>query len=216
MNIILEAFSFLFEKISLFTGDWGLAIILLTVTIRTILLPFSIKQKQAITNQQAFSKKISEIKEQYKNSKSRLEAELAKQYKDGSKNFLGCFVTLLQLPVVFALYNTISNMPMSVGTMIVPWVSSLKLADPFFVIPAISIIIQLLPNIMASFGIIKSAYIQKATVMQVVIICIINLMFLAKAPISIGIYWVTTSFYSVIEQIGYGLFMRNRKAASEA
>jgi len=76
MNIIFNFLSSLLNSIFNFTGDWGLAIVLLTVSVRLVLSPMSFEQKKSMQQQQKFAIKMQELKEKYKNNKDKLEVEL--------------------------------------------------------------------------------------------------------------------------------------------
>lgn len=210
MNIISNTMNYVLQSLFNLTGDWGITIILLTIGVRLIMLPLSIKQKKSMEEQKVFAEGIQEIQEKYKNDKEKLDLELQKAYTQSAKSMLGCFTSLMQLPVMFALYRVIINMPMEVGTIIVPWISSMKLPDRYFIIPVVSILTQMLPNLLSTIGVIKSSYIPKITKSSAVMIIAMNLLFLAKAPITIGVYWIATNFFSIIEQFVYILMIRNK------
>jgi YidC/Oxa1 family membrane protein insertase len=206
MDIILDTLARLLNNIFGFFGDWGISIIVLTVIVKLILLPLSIKQKQSISKQQELTKKINYIKIKYKNQKNKIEEELAKLTKENSKHMLGCFVGLSQMPILYSLYKLFNTTHMGAETFLVPWVSSIKLPDPYYVIPFLVIIMQLLPNIISSFKIINDKYIPKLSVHQVVITTLLGLIITIKLPIAIGIYWITSSFISTFETIVFSLF----------
>lgn len=90
--------------------DFGLAIIALTILIRIILHPFSVK---AIKSQKALNllgPKLNEMKEKYKDNPSVQSAEILKLYKENKVNpFAGCLPLIIQLPILFALYKTFIN-----------------------------------------------------------------------------------------------------------
>lgn len=86
--------------------DIGLAIILLTLFIRLILLPFSIKSLKSQKTLQTLQPKIEALKLQYKDNKEELSKAMMKLYKDERVNPLSsCLPLLVQLPFLFALYK---------------------------------------------------------------------------------------------------------------
>ena len=91
-------------------GDFGLAIILLTVLIRIIFIPLSIK---ALVSQKQLSRlqpKIKELQEKYKNDKQALGQATMAMYKEHNVNpFSGCLPILIQLPVLIALYSALNS-----------------------------------------------------------------------------------------------------------
>lgn len=69
MDIIINIFKTIIEFAFEITGDWGIAIVLLTITVKLLMLPFSIKQRIAMKKQIVFSKEIEAVKKKYKNNK---------------------------------------------------------------------------------------------------------------------------------------------------
>jgi membrane protein insertase, YidC/Oxa1 family, C-terminal domain len=203
----------LLNFINQFVGDWGLTIIILTLVVRICLSPLSFKQRINMQKQQVLSKKMEEVKEKYKNDKEKLDKELAPLSMEGAKNMMGCLVTFLQLPIMYSLYRVFNAMPVEVGSALVPWVANLKLPDMYFIIPVISAVIQLIPNILLATGTIKNMSLPKPTKGQMVITVVMNLVFLAKAPVTLGIYWIATGIYSLMEQVAYSLYY-NKKCPS--
>lgn len=210
MNAIFTLLNELLIFINQFVDDWGLTIIILTLVVRICLSPLSFKQKLNMQKQQVLSKKMEEVKQKYKNDKEKLEKELAPLSVEGAKNMMGCLVTLIQIPIMYSLYRVFNAMPIEVGSVIVPWVVNLKLPDMYFIIPIISAIIQLLPNILLATGAIRSMSLPKPTKGQMAITVVVNLLFLAKAPVTLGIYWIATGIYSLLEQIAYGIYYNKK------
>lgn len=92
------------------TGDWGMAIILLTVAIRLILVPLTWKQTKSMMELQRIQPKIKQLQEKYKDDKEKLQEETLKFYQENKVNpFGGCLPLLLQMPVLFALYGVLGT-----------------------------------------------------------------------------------------------------------
>ncbi|HEB12767.1 MAG TPA: YidC/Oxa1 family membrane protein insertase [Actinobacteria bacterium] len=90
------------------TGDYGLAIILLTVAVRVIILPLTIKQTKSMQEMKRLQPKIKELQEKYKKDKQKLQQEIMKFYGEHKVNPLsGCLPLLLQLPIMFALFRVL-------------------------------------------------------------------------------------------------------------
>jgi YidC/Oxa1 family membrane protein insertase len=89
--------------------SYGIAIILLTVFVRVILLPLTIKQTRSMKQMQEIQPKVKELQRKYKGNRQKLNEELMKLYKEHQVNPLGgCLPLLLQLPVFFALYQVLT------------------------------------------------------------------------------------------------------------
>lgn len=210
MNIILNIFNTVLSYLYSITGDYGISIVLLTALVRVILLPMSLKQRKGIQQQQMLSKKVEELKIKYKDNKDKLEQETQKQYQQSAKSMLGCFVTLMQLPIISALFIVFNKMPVQVGTIIIPWVASIKMSDKYFIIPIIYTLVSLSPNFISYIPLFKTINAVKVEKVNLTVTSIVSLLITVKAPISIGIYFITTGLFSLFEEIGYSLYMKNK------
>jgi YidC/Oxa1 family membrane protein insertase len=89
---------------------YGLAIILLTVVVRLILLPLSIKQTRSMREMQRIQPEIKKIQAKFKGDRQKLNEEMMKLYQEHGVNpFGGCLPLLMQMPVFIALYRVIST-----------------------------------------------------------------------------------------------------------
>ena len=94
------------------TGDYGVAIILLTVFIRLLMVPLTVKQTRSMYELQRIQPKIKELQKKYKNDKEKLQEETLKFYQENKVNpFGGCLPLLLQMPVFIALYQVLGGTP---------------------------------------------------------------------------------------------------------
>src|SRR3989338_72864 len=85
--------------------DFGLAIIALTIFIRIIFFPLTVKSTQSQKALATINPKIQEIKERHKNNAQAQSAAIMQLYKDNKINPLaGCLPLLIQLPILIALY----------------------------------------------------------------------------------------------------------------
>jgi len=90
------------------TGDWGVAIILLTVGIRILILPLTVKQTKSMAELQRIQPKIKELQAKYKDDKEKLQEETMKFYSENKVNpFGGCLPLVLQMPIFFALFKVL-------------------------------------------------------------------------------------------------------------
>jgi len=210
MNIIFNFLSGLLNSIFSFTGDWGLAIVILTLGVRLVLSPMSFKQKKSMQQQQKFAIKMQEIKEKYKDNKEKLELETKKQSAESAKGMIGCLVTLLLLPILMTMWS-VFNIPVSLGTYLIPWVSSIKISDSYFIVPVIYVIVSLAPSLLSYVSLLKiegQATISKSNIL---IMAVFGLFVAKAAPIAVGIYLITTSVFNFLEELVFRIYMRNLK-----
>ena len=90
--------------------NYGVAIILLTIAVRLILLPLSIKQTRSMREMQRIQPEVKKIQAKYKGNRQKLNEEMMKLYQEHGVNpFGGCLPLLMQMPVFIALYRVIST-----------------------------------------------------------------------------------------------------------
>jgi len=197
--------------------DFGISVILLTILIRVLLYPLN---TQAIKSQKVFQDlqpKIKEIQKKYKDDKEKqLQATLA-LYKEAKINPFANFLPLLvQLPILIALYrvfwkglNTqeLVNLysfvakPESINS---SFLGLIKLDEPSFVLAILAGVFQFVqikmmtPKAKTGEELDKfSSMMQKQTLYFFPVLIIIMLW---KAPSAIGLYWVTTTIFSIVQQ----------------
>lgn len=92
-------------------GDWGLAIILITLIFRILIFPIAAKQNKSSYQMQKLQPKIKEIQEKYADDQVRQREEMAKVYSEAKFNPLsGCLPMLLQMPIFIALYQVLREL----------------------------------------------------------------------------------------------------------
>src|SRR5262245_8274727 len=105
---LLNALGYVVAWIYNLVPNYGVTIILLTVTIRLILLPLGIKQVRSMQHMQIVQPKIKQIQQKYKGNKQRQQEEIMKLYKEyGVNPFSGCWPVLLQFPILIAMYSVL-------------------------------------------------------------------------------------------------------------
>ncbi len=93
-----------------FCGDWGLAIIILTIIIRLLLIPLMTRSTEASAHMQVLQPKLKEIQTKYADDPVRQRDEMQKLYTENKFNPLGgCLPILLQMPIFFALFTVTSR-----------------------------------------------------------------------------------------------------------
>lgn len=201
MNIIYIYLEYIFNFINNFSQDFGISIILITLLIKIVLFPINLKQKKLALKQQTTFTKINAIKNKYKNNTQKINDEMKKMYTTEKFNILVFLIPIMQLPILYTLYRIVSKIPDQSTSYLLPWISNLKIADPYYILPIFLIIIQLLPNFLATIGSIKTIYFSKLTLMQLIIVLITGIFFFVKAPVALSLYMIISNFITYLEQI---------------
>ncbi|QBD80667.1 membrane protein insertase YidC [Ktedonosporobacter rubrisoli] len=92
-------------------GDFGLSIVVLTVAIKLILFPLTLKQLKSMKGQQALQPRMAEIRKKYKDDQQAQMREMQNLYKEfGINPVAGCLPLLVQMPVLYGLFYAINNL----------------------------------------------------------------------------------------------------------
>lgn len=105
----------LFQVLRLIQGfavDWGLSIIILVVIVRLLLTPLMIKSSRSTARMQVLQPKMQEIQARYADDPQRQAEEMQKFYSENKFNPFGsCLPLLIQMPILFALFTLLNNLP---------------------------------------------------------------------------------------------------------
>jgi YidC/Oxa1 family membrane protein insertase len=117
-------------------GNWGVAIILLTLLVRFLVLPFNVMSFKSMKAMQVVQPQIQALKERYKNDPNKLNQEMLVLFKTHKVNPLGgCLPVLLQIPIFFALYQVLGQSVELYQAPFMLWIQDLSHKDPYFVLP---------------------------------------------------------------------------------
>lgn len=93
-----------------FVGNYGLSIILFTLFIRLILLPFAIQSKKNMVMTQKLQPLVNQLQKKYKNDPQTLQKKQMELYKEHNHNPLsGCLPLLIQMPIIFTLFSVLRD-----------------------------------------------------------------------------------------------------------
>jgi YidC/Oxa1 family membrane protein insertase len=107
--ILIDPLTNIFVFFSAITGNAGIAVILLTIFIRIVTLPLTLKQMKTTRTMALMAPRIQEIQKRYSDPRRRSEEQM-KLYREYGISPLGCFSSLIvQMPILFALYRTFSE-----------------------------------------------------------------------------------------------------------
>ena len=104
--LICIPFAWLVRLFYNMTGSYGMAIILFTLVVKLIMLPFQIKSKKSMLRMNRLSGKMQEIQKKYANNQMKQQEEIQKLYaEEGVSPMSGCLWSFLPLPILIALYS---------------------------------------------------------------------------------------------------------------
>ena len=128
--------------------SYVLAILIFTVVIRLLILPFNIKAAKSTRGMQKIQPEIKKVQEKYKNDPQKMNAEVMKLYKDNNVSMAGgCLPTLLPLPILMALYWVFMGINLPDGQVAsFLWIKDLFQPDPFYILAIIAALSTYLPS----------------------------------------------------------------------
>ena len=117
-------------------GNWGVAIILLTVIIKLLFYPLSAASYRSMAKMRVLAPKLQRLKDQYGDDRQRLQQAMMELYKTEKINPLGgCMPIVVQIPVFIALYWVLLASVELRHAPFVLWIDDLAAADPWFILP---------------------------------------------------------------------------------
>ncbi len=140
LTMIAKPLFWLLQLFHSWTGNWGWAIILLTIAVKGAFYPLSATSYRSMAKMRAVAPRLKKIQEQHKDDRQKMNMALMELYKTEKINPLGgCLPILVQMPVFIALYWTLLAAVEMRGAPWIFWIHDLTAMDPFFILPALMI-----------------------------------------------------------------------------
>ncbi|MDX2103121.1 MAG: membrane protein insertase YidC [Alphaproteobacteria bacterium] len=144
---------YLLEIIQGLVGNFGVAILLLTVLIKGLFFPLANKSYVMMSKMRALTPKMTELREKYAEDKQRLQQEMMQLYKSEKVNPLsGCLPILLQIPVFFALYKVLFVTIEMRHAPFFGWIRDLSAPDPTSIFNLFGLLPYEVPGFLLSVG----------------------------------------------------------------
>ncbi len=193
LHLLLEILYSLTEAVGF--GSYGLAIILLTIVIKMLLYPLTVKQVKSMRAMQELQPQMKKIQEKYKDKPQEMQMKIANLYKDAGVNPLaGCLPLLIQMPILMGMYYALYNFDYGEVAPTFLWLPSLSEPDPIYVLPVLSALTTFLQQKMTTTEMTQQMKIMM-TIMPV-FIGWISLQF----PSGLVLYWVTMNIVQIVQQ----------------
>lgn len=177
------------------TGNWGWAIVLVTVLLKAIFYPLSAASYRSMAKMRALTPRLQRLKELYGDDKARMQQEMMRIYQEEKVNPLGgCLPILVQIPVFIALYWVLLNSVEMRQAPWILWIQDLSMRDPYFVLPILmgaSMFVQMKLNP------------QPVDPMQAKLMLAMPIVFTVMFlwfPAGLVLYWLTNNVLSIAQQ----------------
>jgi YidC/Oxa1 family membrane protein insertase len=182
---------------------WAWSIVALTVIVRLVLVPLTVRQIHSMQNLQRHAPEMKEIQKKYKTDKKRQQEELMKFYRDNNINpAASCLPLLAQFPVFIALYLVLKHFPHAPGDNL-DWLGLWNITDKASegwgpVLVAVYAVSQLASSYF------MSATAERSQRIMLLVLPIAFIPFIIHFKVGLVLYWMTTNLWTV----GQGLITR--------
>jgi YidC/Oxa1 family membrane protein insertase len=142
LRIIAQPMLWLLLAFHSVVGNWGIAIVMLTIVVKGVTLVWTTKSMRSMKAMAVLGPQMKALQERFKEDKQRLQMETMALYKQNGVNPLaGCLPMLLQMPIWWALYRMLSQAGELYQQPFIPgWINDLTAADPYYVLPILLIV----------------------------------------------------------------------------
>jgi YidC/Oxa1 family membrane protein insertase len=183
------------DKIERIVGNWGWAIIILTLFLKLALYPLSAAGYKSMAKMKTLTPRLQKLKDTYGDDRAKLHQAMADMYKTEKINPLGgCLPILIQIPVFIALYWVLLAAVEMRGAPWLGWITDLTAPDPLYILPIIMGITSVLQVKLNP---------QPMDPMQAKIMMIMPVMFTVMFvffPAGLVLYWVVNNILSIAQQ----------------
>jgi len=177
------------------TGNWGAAIILLTVFVKAALFWFSHKGYHSMANLRRVAPAMKRLQERYANDREKLSKEMMALYqREGANPLGGCLPMLLPMPIFLALYWVLLESVELRHTPFILWIEDLSAMDPYFVLPLLMGVSTYLMQVLNPQ--VGDPMQQKIMKIMPVMFTVLFLFF----PAGLVLYWLVNNLISIAHQ----------------
>ena len=178
-------------------APWWLSIAILTVVVRTILFPLTIRQVKSMRAMQDLKPDMDRIRAQYRDNRQRQQEEIMKLYQERQVNPFGsCFPLLVQMPIFIGMFYVIrgfgdTHPSFTSGGIL--WFQDLSAYDPFYILPVLSALTMLAASEITS----KHIDPQQRWIMRT--LPVVFTIFLLTFPAGLFMYWITSNLVTLVQ-----------------
>ena len=178
-----------------FVGNYGLAIILLTIIIKALFWPLTQKSYTSMKAMQKLQPEMQKLRERFKNDRERMNREVMELYKKNRVNPLGgCLPMVVQIPVFFALYRVLLSSIELRHAPFVFWLTDLSAKDPYYITPLIMGGTMFIQQKMT-----PSSMDPKQAKLFMLMPVVFTFLFL-NFPSGLVIYWLVNNLLTILQQ----------------
>ncbi len=195
LSILSQPLFWLLQKIHSLTGNWGWAIIIMTILIKIVFYPLAEKSGRSMAKMRKLAPRMKALQDRYKDDRQALSKAMMEMYKREKVNPMSsCLPLLVQMPVFLALYWVLIESVELRQAPFALWIDDLSSRDPFFVLPLI------MAGAMYVQTKLNPPPADPTTAKVMTIMPIMMSVFFAFFPAGLVLYWVVNTILSVLQQ----------------
>ena len=179
-----------------YIGNWGWAIVVMTLIVRLLLFPLTYKSMISMNKLKDLAPKMKDIRDKYKGDPQKMNLHMMDLYKKhGANPMAGCLPILLQIPIFFAIYRVLLNAIELKGAYWALWIDDLSVMDPYFILPILMGLTMFLQQHITPMAIQDPL---QAKIMKY--LPLIFIVFFITFPAGLTLYWFVNNLCSLIQQ----------------
>jgi len=195
LTVIAWPLFWLLQKYHSLSGNWGFAIILLTITVKLLFFPLSAASYKSMAKMKLITPRMTKIREMYEHDRQKMNQAMMELYRTEKINPLGgCFPIVVQIPVFIALYWVLLAAIELRHAPFMLWIHDLSALDPYYVLPILMTITMVLQTKMNP----TPPDPVQAKVMQ--FMPFIFSVFFFFFPAGLVLYWLVNNILSILQQ----------------
>ncbi|MGP1450349.1 MAG: membrane protein insertase YidC [Wolinella sp.] len=194
-----------------YCGNWGWAIVMLTIIVRIILFPLTYKGMVSMQKLKDIAPKMKEIQERYKGDPQKLQLHMMELYKKHGANPMGgCLPLLLQIPIFFAIYRVLYSAIELKGAEWALWIIDLSAMDPYFILP-----ILMGASMFLQQHLTPTTFTDPMQEKVFKFLPLIFTFFFITFPSGLVLYWFVSNVFSIAQQLYINKRLEAQKLAAQ-
>jgi len=209
LTVIAKPIFWLLNKIHGLVGNWGWAIILLTIIIKLAFYKLSETSYKSMANMRRVQPRLMAMKDRYGDDKQKMQQAMMEMYKKEKINPLGgCLPIVVQIPVFIALYWVLLESVELRQAPWILWIQDMSRADPYFILPVIMGVTMLIQHKL------NPTPVDPMQAKMMMILPLVFTVFFAFFPAGLVLYWVVNNTLSIAQQAYITKVVLEKKTAS--
>lgn len=197
LTVLSEPLFWVLDNVHTVVGNWGVAIILLTLAIKLVFYKLSEAQYRSMAKMRKFAPRIQSIKDRYGDDREQMQKAMMDLYKkEGFNPLAGCWPMLVQFPVFIALYWVLLESVELRHAPFALWIQDLSAPDPLFILPVLFGVSMYFQQKLSGQAMTMDPMQQKImTAMPIALTA-----FFAFFPSGLVIYWLVSNLWGIGQQ----------------